>query len=464
VVGPLAGLVFLALGTRWQQELRERLGMPRLETYDILRIIGVGVLTFAVLLLVARLIRLGTRALVRLLARWVPRPVAYGVGLTVAVYVVVGFFTGFLFDNMLAVADRTASLTNGGTSPGVSRPESGYRAGGPGSGIEWNTLGRQGRDFVATGPSTTEIASFTGEPALVPIRVYAGLDSADSPGERARAVVGEMRRTGAFDRAVIAVVTPTGTGWVDSAVTDGLEYMYGGDTALVSMQYSYLPSWISFLVDDAKVRESARALIDAVRTEWLSMPAQERPKLLLFGESLGSFGTESAYPDLVTMASGADGVLLVGPPFANPIRRELMPVRQPGSPIWEPDFGTWPVEFARDPADLRDLDQPVRVVYLQNSSVPIVWWTPELLMSSPDWLDHPRGPDISPDMHWYPGVTFWQTAVDQVFANSVPAGHGHVYGSGVADGWAALAAPAGWTDADTVRLRLLLDETGKKAE
>ena len=83
-----------------------------------------------------------------------------------------------------------------------------------------------------------------------------------------------------------------------------------------------------------------------------------------------------------------------------------------------------------------------------------------LLLRSPDWLDDPRGPDVSPDMHWYPGVTFWQTAVDQVFANGVPPGHGHVYGSGVVNGWAALAAPPGWSAADTIRLRALIDGYG----
>lgn len=79
------------------------------------------------------------------------------------------------------------------------------------------------------------------------------------------------------------------------------------------------------------------------------------------------------------------------------------------------------------------------------------------MFERPQWLDAPRGPDVSPDMHWYPLVTFWQTAVDQVIAINVPAGHGHVYGSGVVDGWAALAAPPDWTTADTVRLRALLD-------
>jgi uncharacterized membrane protein len=291
--------------------------------------------------------------------------------------------------------------------------------------------------------------------------LYAGLDSAASVDDRARMVVREMERTGAFDRAVVAVITPTGTGWVDGNVTDALEYMYAGDTALVSMQYSYLPSWLSFLVDQSKVTGAATALIGAVQAKWATLPAATRPKLLLFGESLGSFGTETALGEAQRMMAGADGVLLVGPPFANPIRRDLVSARDASSPIWDPVYPGGPVEFAREPADLRTATGPApKVVYLQNSSDPIVWWTPELLLEKPEWLNDPRGPDVSPDMHWYPGITFWQMAVDQAFANGVPAGHGHVYGSGVADGWAALAAPHGWTANDTVRLRALLDAPG----
>lgn len=458
VVAPLLGLTFLALGTGWQQELRERVDMERMATYDIVRIVAVSVLTFAVLLLIARSLRLGTRRLVRLFGRWVPKPVAYGLGVAIAVYLIVGFVDGFLMSNLLTVADQTASLTNGTTSAGVVRPASALRSGGDGSAAPWRTLGKQGRDFVATAPSREQLTQFAGKPAQEPIRLYAGLDSAGSVDERAQLVVREMERTGAFDRAVVAVITPTGTGWVDSDVTDSLEYMYAGDTALVSMQYSYLPSVISFMVDQSKVTDAATTLIGAVHAKWVTLPAATRPKLLLFGESLGSYGTETAYRDMRSMTDGADGVLLVGPPFANPIRRDLVAARAEGSPIWDPVYPADPVEFTQNPADLRTpAGRAPKVVYLQNSSDPIVWWSPELLLQRPEWLDEPRGPDVSPDMHWYPGVTFWQIAVDQVFANGVPAGHGHVYGSGVVDGWAALAAPPGWTAADIVRLRALLD-------
>jgi uncharacterized membrane protein len=459
VLAPLLGLLFLALGTGWQQELRARLGMERMATYDIVRIVGVSVLTFAVILLIARLLRLATRRVARFAGRFVPKPVAYGVGLLVVVYLVVGFVQDFLVSNAVEVANQTASLTNGTTSPGIVAPVSGQLSGSPASAVPWHTLGRQGRDFVATAPARADLVRFAGGPAVDPVRVYVGLDSAPTVEDRVRLALREMDRTGAFDRAVLAVITTTGTGWVDGNVTDALEYMYAGDTAMVAMQYSYLPSWLSLMVDQSKVTETASKLIAAVHARWAAMPAGSRPKLVLFGESLGSYGTESAYPDLASMASGADAALLVGPPFVNPIRRPLVEGRDPGTPVWNPVYGNGEtVRFSQRPAELRTSAGPrPRVLYLQNSSDPIVWWGPELLVQPPEWLDHPRGPDVSPDMHWYPGVTFWQTAVDIVFANEVPTGHGHRYGSGVADGWAALLPPPGWDTGDTVRLRALLD-------
>ncbi|MFI5894948.1 alpha/beta hydrolase [Actinoplanes sp. NPDC051513] len=464
VVTPPLGLLFLALGTGWQQELRVRLGMERMETYDIVRIVGVSVLTFALILLIARLLRLATRRLARFLGRFVPKPVAYAAGLVVVVYLVVGFTQDFLVSNAVAVANEAASLTNGSTSPGIVAPASGKLSGSPASLVPWHSLGRQGREFAATAPSRTDLGRFAGRAAADPIRVYVGLDSAATVGERVRLAVREMDRAGAFDRAVVAVITATGTGWVDGNVTSALEYMYAGDTAMVSMQYSYLPSWLSLMVDQSKVTETASLLIAAVHARWAALPAASRPKLVLFGESLGSYGTEKSFQSLRSMADGADGALLVGPPFVNPIWRPLVDGRDRGSPVWSPVYqNDDTVRFSQRPAELRtSVGRPPKVLYLQNSSDPIVWWGPELLIQPPDWLDHPRGPDVSPDMHWYPGITFWQTVVDITFANNVPTGHGHVYGSGVADGWAALLPPPGWSAQDTERLRALLDAAPRR--
>ena len=257
VLGPVLILLFLALGTGWQQDLRTRLDMPRVETYDILTLVGVSVLTFVVFLLIARAVRLGTRWLVRLLARWVPRPVAVTAGVLVVGSCSSASWPTSLWGNVVAVVSSTASLTNGQTADGVTATTSFLRSGSDASAVAWDVLGRQGRSFVATAPTVWDIERFTGRPGREPIRVYAGLESAPSARERAALAVQELDRTGAFDRAVIGVVTATGTGWVDENVTASLEYMYGGDTALVSMQYSYLPSWLSFMVDQSKVAETA---------------------------------------------------------------------------------------------------------------------------------------------------------------------------------------------------------------
>jgi uncharacterized membrane protein len=455
---PVLIVVFLWLGTRWQKELRVRLGTQPPQEYDWIRTVGISLLTFGLLLLVARMLRLAIYLTSRLFCRLVPESAAYCAGFVIVTLLSYTAFDGLLVDNLYTTADRSAAITDSGTGRGVVTPASALRSGSPQSLVSWESLGRQGRNFVAGAPNRQQLQAFSGRTPVDPIRLYAGLASASTPQDRAELVVREMDRTGAFDRAVIAVFTPTGTGWVDNDVTSSLEYMYAGDTALVSMQYSYLPSWISFLVDRSKVVDTASALITAVRSRWAAMPFSSRPKLLIFGESLGTYGTEKTFGSAENMVAGADGILLEGPTFANPIHQRLTKARAEGTPVWDPTYSGLPVEFASTASELRSLSLPSpKIVYMQNTSDPVVYWSPSLLWHKPRWLSDRRGPDISPAMHWYPAVTFWQTATDLLYANKAPIGHGHVYKSGTVDGWAALAPPPGWTVADTVRLRQLLD-------
>ena len=48
--------------------------------------------------------------------------------------------------------------------------------------------------------------------------------------------------------------------------------MYNGNTAIVSMQYSFLPSWLSFLVDKENARQAGQALFEAVDALVRAMP------------------------------------------------------------------------------------------------------------------------------------------------------------------------------------------------
>ena len=50
--------------------------------------------------------------------------------------------------------------------------------------------------------------------------------------------VDDLVRAGGFDRRTLVVVTTTGSGWVDPGAVDSVEYITGGDTATVSIQYS----------------------------------------------------------------------------------------------------------------------------------------------------------------------------------------------------------------------------------
>ena len=68
-----------------------------------------------------------------------------------------------------------------------------------------------------------------------------------------------MDRTGAFDRSLIMLVSPTGTGYVNYFAVAAAQYLTRGDVATVTMQYSKRPSPLSLgKVKDA--REQNRLL------------------------------------------------------------------------------------------------------------------------------------------------------------------------------------------------------------
>ena len=46
-----------------------------------------------------------------------------------------------------------------------------------------------------------------------------------------------------------------------------------------------------------------------------------------------------------------------------------------------------------------------------------------------------RGPDVVPQMHWFPFLTFWQVTCDMIVGLEPPPGHGHHYGPEVPTAW-----------------------------
>jgi uncharacterized membrane protein len=292
---------------------------------------------------------------------------------------------------------------------------------------------------------------------MEPIRVYAGLANADDTEQQAALAVADLERAGGFERQHLLVVTTTGTGWVEPSAASGFEYVTGGDSAIVGMQYSHLPSWLSFVVDSARARDAGRALFDAVYARWSSLPFDERPELHVFGESLGSFGAEAAFSGEFDLDNRTSGALLVGPPNFNPLYRSFIEDRDPGSREVEPVYREGRIirftTKAERPPPEGEPWPGSRVLYLQHASDPVTWWSPDLLLTRPDWLEEPHGDDVPGAMRWIPYVTFLQVSADLAAAFSTQPAHGHNFSGEHAAGWVNVLQPQGWTPDITERLR-----------
>ena len=457
VVGAIVTVVALVAGWRWQVDLHELMDEPAPAAYDSVLLLVVAVLVFVGLVAFGRVLRRLTGWVLRRTVGRLPLWLARTIAVAAVVLIVVGVFTGVIFRGFIAVSNAIFSVKDTTTDAGTYQPTSAERSGSPESLIAWGTLGRQGRDFVGLGPDAAQIKAVTGHPALEPVRVYAGLQSAPTVQERVDLAVRDLQRAGGFDREALIVATTTGTGWVDPAAVDAAEYVMGGDTAMVGLQYSYLPSWISFLVDKSKAEEAGAALFDGVYDAWSKLPPDHRPRLYSFGESLGSFGGQSGFTGLEDMRAKESGAVLAGTPNFTPLWASLVADRDAGSPEYLPVYQQGSAaRWAGTPADLGRPPTPwetPRIAYLQHASDPIVWWSGDLVLHQPDWLAEPRGPDVLPAMRWIPWVTFWQVTADMVFSTGVPDGHGHVYQKEYVDAWAAVLQPEGWTAADTAAVR-----------
>jgi uncharacterized membrane protein len=467
--GPVAVAVLVTVAFAWRQvgwqnDVREIFGQEPTEPWVWLVIVPVTALVAALLVLVGRGIGRLYRWVVRRIEGALPRRVANAIGFVTVALVLLGLWSGVIVDGFFSLANRSFSVQDTSTPDGLVQPTSALRSGSPESLAAWDTLGRQGRRFVATGPTVDELDAFSGGGAREPIRAYVGIQSGDTLEQRAELLLDELERTGAFDREVLVLVTTTGTGFIEPNAINALEYLHNGDTAIAGAQYSFLPSWISLLADQEVTRETSRAVFDTVHAHWSELPEDDRPELYLFGLSLGSFGVESILTSIEIVNAPIDGALMAGPPFVNELWNRLTDGRDPGSPAWLPVYGDGrTVRFtSREGA----LDEPTgewgdtKIVYLQHASDPVTFFSPDLAFSRPDWLaPGQRGPDVSSEMTWFPLVTMWQVALDLPVAGNVPSGYGHLYSSReYLDVWVAIAAPDGWTDDDTARLGDVVEE------
>jgi uncharacterized membrane protein len=459
-LGVAAGAVALGLwaAAAWQEDLREHLGLPPLDRLYVPIVVGVALPLALALREAGRALRWLVLAAARPLDRALPRRVSIAGGLLLSATILWTVASGALGRAILDAVDASFLALDQVVESDIPAPDDPHVSGGPRSLLAWPDLGRQGRRFVSTGPDAAEIGAFLSAEAVDPVRVYVGLGAAETPEARAALALAELKRLGGFERKVLVVATPTGTGWIDEQAIDPLEYLHRGDVATVAMQYSYLTSYVSMFIEPGKSTETAKALLAAVYGHWTTLPRDARPRLYLHGLSLGSHGSEQSANPFQMIGDPINGAVWSGPPFNNPLHRDFTLRRDADSPFWRPRVGDG--AYVRFTNQENALDWPgakwgpVRLVYLQYASDPITLFSPDLFLFEPVWLSGPRGPDVSPGFTWRPIVTGLQVAFDMVGASSQGTGLGHLYDAAhYLDAWVAVTEPEGWTDAELDRLR-----------
>jgi uncharacterized membrane protein len=356
------------------------------------------------------------------------------IGHAVALSVLGGaMYTGYEY------AVRRVEQGGAAVEPAYDKPPTSNKvSGGPESDVAFDSLSREGRRFVNMVLTREEISLVMGQDAVAdPIRVFVGLDTAVEVEDRVDIVMDELVRTGAFARQVLCFASPTGSGYINYVMAEALEYMTLGDSALVTMQYSLLPSPMSLTRTGLAVEQN-RDLMHAITGYLRGMDPDKRPRFVLFGESLGALTMQDIWRHRTVEAVDRDFVhssIYLGTPsateFAKSWRLNPTKVDPEGKMIEVDDFG----QYLDLPDEHRDR---VRHVLISHYDDPIPKFGTNLLLRRPWWLGpaEQRPPGIPRSTTWRPGTSFVLTGVDMVNAMEVIPGtfgrRGHDYREDIA--------------------------------
>ena len=450
-------LAFTPMAVGWQLEQQEILGMPASLPSSYLLIVATAVIA-TLLLLLGRSIRLGTDKVADLLrrgpfARWAPRWMRLSVAVVLLLLANLAIGAGL---NWLVGSYDTVNADTSGQTP----TNLGLNSGSTDSLTPWDTLGREGRFYVSNTMTPEEITGITGRPAQTPVRVYVGMEQGDTDAARTDLALQELDRVDAWSREYLVIFGVTGTGWVDPNAINALEAVTDGDVTTVAVQYSAVPSWIGFVIDPQTTIDQNRDTIDGVLAAWRARPADQRPELILFGQSLGSLGTQGAWTANATpedVTAEIPHVVWMGPP-AESVLWKTWQADRTGGPAWEPVVGDGSIVrvlVSQDDPDGFEQKQPPTIVFAAHANDPVVYWSPDLLLRKPDWLDQPLGPGVMPQMRWIPIITFLQVGMNLISGGEPPE-VGHNYSANMAVAVALAVRPDGWTTQQTLDLQAAL--------
>lgn len=292
-------------------------------------------------------------------------------------------------------------------------PTSPHVTAGPRSLVSFDDIGKEGRRFVVMTLRPNEIDAVMGTPAMEPVRVVAGFESTDDTVERARLCLAEMEALGAFERSLICVASPTGVGYVSYVFAETVEYLTLGDCAIVVPQYALVPSALA-LNDTGDGARLQRLVLEGIHARVAAMPAELRPTIVQFGESLGAqVALDVAYPDgtSVLHSLGLDAGLYLGVPFRTKSWNAWKADPVAFDPQGQLLLVTEPAELAHVPPAQRAAMKHLMVVHHDD---PVNKFDYRTVVRPPWWLGSPatRPPKVPREIRWLPVTTFILNLVD----------------------------------------------------
>jgi len=264
-------------------------------------------------------------------------------------------------------------------------PASQHVSGGPRSEVSWETIGREGRRFVNMAMTTEEIEAVVGGPAKQPIRVFVGLETRPTTSERADLAMRELEALGAFERSLIVFMSPTGTGYLNYVTAESIELLTRGDVALVAMQYSLRPSPMSLGRVGIGIDQN-NSFLHALKWRLAAIPEERRPRLCMFGESLGAQTGEDIFAAEGTRGLhrvGIERALFLGTPAATKFRQKWLADPAATDPEGEVVEVASYAEYLALPDEARSRARYV-LLTLHNDPMPKFWFP--LAVQAPAWM------------------------------------------------------------------------------
>lgn len=202
-----------------------------------------------------------------------------------------------------------------------------------------------------------------------------------------------MDEGGRSDDAVLIAV-PTGSGWIDRGAVAAIESRVGR-MRTITPRYASTQSWRAFVTDRGAAGRASVAVLSALTAALDPVPPQRRPRIILYGQSLGAIGAEAA--------------------------RVWADAHRPGA-VWTTVLSGVPADTIASNAH----GSPRTVI--ANATDPVTAWS-----VAASWRRPGRPADTvtvgRPTRHlpWVPLATFVQSSADLLGSLDGPVGVGHRY-------------------------------------